>query len=469
MTRPFRSGDVEATANAMRRENFYLFLRHMFPVVAPGQSLSGDDYLETLCFELKQAAETPGGRLMVTMPPRYLKSIAASFLQPAWLIGRDPKLKIIVASYGEKLTQNHARMFGAVVASRRYQRVFPHMSAKPKVNSVTEFTTAAGGGRRTATVGGAITGIGADLIIIDDIMKASDASSEAAREEARRYHDETLYSRLNNKAEGSIIVVQQRLHQDDLIAHLLEKGTYRHLNLPALAERPAQNDLYNGFTWSRDVGDPLAPGRENTAALDIIRGDVGEAAFRTQYQQDPASAGSPMLDFFKVRVLDKSASDIRILKTVQAWDTAVKDGPNCDYSVGMTFGWDDGRWVLLDVQRRRMNFADLKACARKMYEKWQPELAIVEDSANGSALYVDLRGEGILIKPFGVSGSKEERFSVAAEWLESGKIALLRNTDYFEDLRRELLGFPQGRFDDQVDTISLFVRRARIRAPMDRR
>ncbi len=415
MTRPFGPNDLEAAANAMRRENFYLFLRHMFPVVAPGQRLSGDDYLETLCFELQQAAETSGGRLMVTMPPRYLKSIAASVLQPAWLIGRDPKLKVIVASYGEKLTQNLSRMFQTVVTSKRYLRVFPHMSAKPKVNSVTEFTTAAGGGRRTATVGGAITGIGADLIIIDDIMKANDASSEAAREEARRFHDETLYSRLNNKAEGSIIVVQQRLHQDDLIAHLQEKGTYRHLNLPAIAERPAQHDLYNGYTWSREAGDPLAPEREDREALDFIRGDVGEAAFRTQYLQDPASAGSSMLDFSKVLVLEQSPSDIRILKTVQAWDTAVKDGPNCDYSVGMTFGWDDERWVLLEVQRRRMNFADLKACARTMYGKWRPDLAIVEDSANGTALYVELRGEGILITPFGVSGSKEERFAVAAD------------------------------------------------------
>lgn len=164
---------------------------------------------------------------------------------------------------------------------------------------------------------------------------------------------------------GSVIVVQQRLHQDDLIAHLLEKGTFRHVNFPAIAEKEETYRLYYNYNWTREKGEALAAGREGIDVLGQIKADMGEAAFRTQYQQDPASVGSTMLDFSKVTVLDGDGGDIRPLKVVQIWDTAIKDGPNCDYSVGITFACDDEMWIVLDVVRRRMKFGDLKAAARQ--------------------------------------------------------------------------------------------------------
>lgn len=460
-------GDIARQVNVMRRINFFIFLRDAFKIVSAGRTLSEDTYVETLCFELQQAALSDGGRLIITMPPRYLKSVAASVALPAWILGRDGASKVVVASYADTLAKEHARMFRTLVSSAYYRSVFPGGKVAPAVNNATDFITTFGGGRKAVTVGGSVTGMGADLIIVDDVMKASDANSEARREEARRYFDETLYTRLNDKSSGSIIVVQQRLHQDDLIAHLIEKGTFRYINLPAIAEKPAQYRLYGDFAWSRERGDLLAPSREDEHTLATIRADIGEATFRTQYQQDPASAGSTMLDFSKVAVLQQEVKDIRRLKTVQAWDTAIKDGPNCDYSVGMTFAWDDERWILLDVIRRRMNFGDLKVCVRRMYHEWKPDLVIVEDSANGSALVSDLRREELFrFKALAVNGAKEERFAVAADWLESGQLALLRNAPYFEELRRELLAFPEARHDDQVDTISLFVSRARLRRPI---
>lgn len=455
---------LTAAANAARRENFYIFLRDAFPVIAPGKILSEDQYVESLCFELQHAAATDGGRLIITMPPRYLKSIAASIALPAWILGRAGATKILVAGYADALATEHVRAFKTLVTSGYYKQVFPSARIAPAVNKASQFTTKNGGERRAVTVGGSVTGIGGDLIIIDDIMKASDASSDAMREGTRRYFDETLYTRLNDKKNGSIIVVQQRLHQDDLIAHLVEKQTFRHVNFPAIAETPESYRLYGGYYWNRDKGELLAPARENKATLDQITTELGEATFRTQYQQDPASAGSAMLDFSSVTVIEDDGSNIRCLKTVQAWDTAVKDGPNCDYSVGMTFAWDDERWVLLDVIRRRMKFGDLKASARAAQERWKPDLVLVEDSASGPALVGDMRAEERFeFKTKSVKGSKQERFAPAAEWLESGKLALLRGAPYFEELRRELLSFPEGRFDDQVDTLSLFVTRAKSR------
>lgn len=461
---------ARAVAQAVRRENFLLFLQGAFNVISPGKTLSKDPYLEALAFALQFAALEHGKRLMVTMPPRYLKSIAASIALPAWMLGRDPSMKIIVACYADTLAKDHARLFRRLVASDFYRTAFPYTSVVPVVNNATEFVTCQGGGRRAATVGGSLTGMGADLIIIDDVMKASDASSDARREEARRFHDETLYTRLNDKVQGSIIVVQQRLHQDDLIAHLKERERYEHLNLPAIADQPSSMSLYNGFTWEREQGEFLAPEHEGQAALDAIKADIGEAAFITQYQQDPASSGSSMLDFGKVSLLDDDPQDIRALKIVQTWDTAIKDGPNCDFSVGITFAWDGDRWVVLDVIRRRMNFGALKAAALAFYKKWSPDLIVVEDSANGSAMVSDLRKDkDISIKLLSPKGSKEERFSIATEYLESGKLVLLRSAGYFSVLRQELLAFPEGRFDDQVDAISLLVRRVRLPRPIQKR
>lgn len=455
-------------ADAIQRQNFYMFLKQAFRACNPDRTLSEDDYLEVMAFALQSTMETPGGRLMITLPPRYLKSFAASIALPAWLLGKKPGLKIIVANYADSLAQDHAKQFRRLITSQFYKRLFPGSAQTPATNKALEFATQAGGGRRAVTVGGSVTGLGADLIIVDDIMKASDATSDTRREEARRFFDETLYTRLNKKSEGQIIVVGQRLHQDDLIAHLLERGTFEHLNLPAIAEKPTEHPLYFDFVWNRAAGTVLAQNHEDRSALDQIRSDMGEAAFRTQYQQDPASSGGTMLDFGKVTCLDCHPASVRSLKTVQTWDTAIKDGPNCDYSVCMTFGWDDERWVVLDVFRRRMNFAALKENAIRLADKWSPARVIVEDSANGSALVWDMRGSQHYFKPLSVTGSKEERFAVAAEWLETGKLALLRPATYFDELRRELVSFPEGRFDDQVDALSLFVRRARMPRPLDR-
>ncbi|KIN79157.1 phage terminase large subunit [Sulfitobacter mediterraneus] len=459
--------DLANYAQAARRTNLHVFLSDAFGVLFPDEELSGDWYIEALCYALQTAAQQDGGRLMVTMPPRYLKSVAASVVLPAWILGKEPATKVIVASYAEALAKEQSRLFRKLVASRYYRSVFPGAGLKPKVNNATEFVTLQGGGRRAVTVGGSVTGIGADLIIVDDLMKASDANSDAMREDARRFFDETLYTRINKKASGSIVVVQQRLHQDDLIAHLQDKGTFEHLNLPAIAQISEQIPLYCGFVHEREQGDLLSHSRENEDTLAQIRRDLGEAPFCTQYLQDPEAAGSSMLDFSKVTLLDDEVADIRPLETYQVWDTAIKAETTNDYSVGITFGWDDERWVILDVIRRRMKFDALKAAGIAFHDKWKPDLVLVEDSANGSAMVTDLKKiERIYIKTLGVKGSKEERFSFAVDYLENGKLALLRKAPYFDDLRRELLAFPTSRHDDQVDAISLFVRRLRLPRPL---
>ena len=146
---------------------------------------------------------------------------------------------------------------------------------------------------------------------------------------------------------------------------------------------------------------------------------------------------------------------------VQSWDTAMKDGPRCSYSVGMTFGWhrDEERWYLLDVHRGRHSYTDLKAIIRREQDRWKPVRVIIEDTALGEPLVQELRQDARYeVKKFSVKGSKLERFLPATDWIKEGGLVIPKDADWFPDLKREILNFPATKYDDQVDALSQFNR-----------
>ena len=210
-------------ADALRRSNFYIFVIEAFHILHPGAELSKEPYLEAMCWQLQEVAEGRTQRLLVTVPPRHLKSVCTSVALVAWMLGHNPGLKVIVASYGEDLARRHATDFRKVMQSAMYRRMFPATRIEPRSNRADEMRTTRGGGRKAVSLGGAVTGFGADVIIIDDLMKAQDALSERRREEAREYFEQTLYSRLDDKRRGRIIAIQQRLHEDDFAGYLIDK------------------------------------------------------------------------------------------------------------------------------------------------------------------------------------------------------------------------------------------------------
>ena len=173
------------------------------------------------------------------MPPRSLKSICASVALPAWLLGHDPTRRIICASYAQELSVKLANDFRLVVTSDWYRRLFPHTRLDPQKNTETEVVTTARGYRLATSVGGVLTGRGADLIVIDDPMKPQDALSDTKRQAVQQWFDTTLLSRLDDQARGAILLVMQRLHVEDLAGHVLAKDGWAHLDLPAIAEAAA--------------------------------------------------------------------------------------------------------------------------------------------------------------------------------------------------------------------------------------
>ncbi|MHC4406424.1 MAG: phage terminase large subunit, partial [Planctomycetota bacterium] len=178
--------------DAALRTYLYYFVRKAFGTLHPGQSFIPARHVEAMCRELQKVADGDVRRLLITVPPRHLKSICAAVCLPAWLLGRDPGLTAIVASYGQDLAAGHARSFRSVIEAPWYRRLFPAMEVHPKRNTEMEIMTTRRGGRKAVSLGGSVTGFGADVLIVDDLMKAADAQSDIERQRAKDFYEQTL-------------------------------------------------------------------------------------------------------------------------------------------------------------------------------------------------------------------------------------------------------------------------------------
>lgn len=280
------------------------------------------------------------------------------------------------------------------------------------------------------------------------------------RQDLRDWLDNTLLSRLNDKATGRIVSIQQRLHEDDLPAYMLEKG-YRHLNLPAIAEKEEMLLTGQGRTHRRLVGDLLNPARENRDTLEQLRRDLGPVVFSAQYQQEPVTPEGNMIRMEWFGTYDEVPPRHRFLKVVQSWDTGMTAAPTSDYSVCTTWGFelDNKKWYLLEVFRKRLDFPDLRRAVLELRKRHRADKMIMEQAGSGYAIYQDLRWKGehwpIMINPV---VSKEERFNGCLGEVEAGHFLLQREASWLDDFRNELRAFPQGKHDDQIDSFSKFVK-----------
>jgi len=276
---------------AILQNDFCSFIRAIFPVVSPGAAFAPNWHVEAIAYQLTRALKGEIKRLIITVPPRSLKSICASVAFPAFVLGHDPTRRIICVSYAEALARKHANDCRALMRSTLYHRLFRNTLISNAKDTELEFATTRGGNRLATSIGGTLTGRGGNLIVIDDPLKPQDAYSEAARENAKQWYSNTLLSRLDDKTKDAIIVVMQRLHLDDLVGHLLEQEGWTHLNLPAIAESEFRVPLGPGRYHLRRVGELLHPEREPREVLDEFKRSMGSLDFAAQYQQEPVAEG----------------------------------------------------------------------------------------------------------------------------------------------------------------------------------
>ena len=281
--------------NALLRENLNAFIRKTFETVSTGDTFSANWHLEAIAYHLMLCEMGKIRRLLITLPPRSLKSISASVAFVAWVLGHDPTRKIICASYASDLAVKHSFDTRIVMGSAWYQRCFPHARLNPNKNTQHEFTTMKLGYRLATSVGGTLTGRGGNLIIVDDPHKSDEVESDIKREAVINWFRNTLVTRLNDKQSDVIIVIQQRLHEADLAGYLLEAGGWTHLNLPAIAEEDMSILVGPDKYHHRKEGDVLHPDKEPLESLNQLQEDMGSYAFAAQYQQRPAPLGGGML------------------------------------------------------------------------------------------------------------------------------------------------------------------------------
>ena len=411
-----------------------------------------------MCHALEEVRTGSTRRLVITIPPRHLKSIATAVAYPAYLLGHDPGCKILVASYSLDLARKHSDDFRTILESDWYCRLFPQTRITPRGTRGEEIRTTSGGVRKAVSTGGAVTGFGADYVIVDDLLKAQDAASDTERERAKTYLDGSLLTRLNNPERGRIIAIQQRLHEDDPAGYLLSKGVYRHLNLPAIAEEDEAIATGPGTLHQREKGSALFPQRFDLGVLERLRREMGTAAFTMQFQQNPISPEGSQLRWEWFGTYDECPDRAWFQLVVISWDAGMSADPKSDYSVATIWGFRENRWYLLSVFRDRLDYPELKRAVMHLGEDWKADIVLIEKAATGIPLLQEchprMRSRFRAVIP---CEDKEVRFNAACAPIEAGRVLLPREAPWLADFRREMMGFPRTKHDDQADSVSQFL------------
>ncbi|MDR0571385.1 MAG: phage terminase large subunit [Rickettsiales bacterium] len=430
------------------------FTQRCFYTINYGVKYQHNWHVDAITSALEEAYKGNIKKLIINMPPRYLKSICVSVSFPAWVLGKNPEKRIIVASYSEKLSLKHSLDTRSIVGSDFFKNIFRDCIISDGQNEKYKFVTTKNGFRFATSVGGTLTGEGGDILIVDDPHNPQQVLSKTYREKVLDWFCNTFSSRLNDKKKGVIIVVMQRLHNEDLSGYLLKKGGWIHLNLQAINEEEKIINLGN-FTRILKQGEILFEAREGLEELEQIKNDMGIYNFNAQYQQKPLTTGNGMI---KREWLLKYNKDIDFCCIYLSFDTAIKTGNNNDPTVCTVWGKFENNFYLICVVRKWLEYPELKREALKLMSVYNPSAVLIEDKVSGQSLIQDLKRETTYnIIPIKVSKDKITRFASITPFFESGRIFILENSVWVYDYEYELLSFPHGEHDDQVDSTSQFL------------
>jgi predicted phage terminase large subunit-like protein len=445
--------------NFVLRHDFMSFLERSFYELKPGARLHLGKYIEVMASKLEACRQGKIKRLIINLPPRHLKSHAASVAFVAWLLGHDPSLNIICVSYGKDLADDMARRCRTLMNSAFFKELFPTRLATDR-QALDNFGTTANGSRIATSVGGVLTGRGADFIIIDDPLKPDEALSDTQRPAVNGWLDNTLLSRLDDKGKGCIIIVMQRLHQDDLVGHVMEQEKWDVVSFPAIAEEDESFLIENAFgkkLFIRRAGDLLDPSRESLVTLGNIRKSLGDYNFSAQYQQNPVPKGGNVIKTEWLRYCDPNSWPKHFTFTLLSLDTANKASELNNYSVGTIWGYYRDHFYLRHVMRKRLEYPDLKREVTALVKEFGVSKILIEDKASGTQLIQDLRRDGLLgIEAYEPPSNMDKHMRLRAQTtaFEEGRVILPLAAPWLDLFVKELTGFPGGKYSDQVDSTS---------------
>ncbi|HVX35067.1 MAG TPA: hypothetical protein VHC71_02490 [Hyphomicrobium sp.] len=371
--------------SAAARGDFVTFVRLCFFILSPTAKLLMNGHIKAIAFQLEEIRLGRRKRLIISVPPRHLKSIITSVAYPAFILGQDPSKAIIVASYAADLAIKHGNDFRTVMESAIYQKIFPNVQIAK--NTETELTTTLGGCRIATSIDGLITGRGCDIAIIDDPLKPNEALSAPRRKRVNNWYYQTFLSRMNDPRNAAIILVMQRLHQDDLAGTLLRSSEDGfQLKLPAIATCNETIQVEPNLFYERREGEALHEECMSLEELNKLRDQVGSDTWQAQYQQEPVPPGGNMIKRDWVQrytALPPRKPGSRIIQSI---DTAIKAGPRNDYSAVTTLLLQDHCYWVIEVDRKQLDYPLLKSFVLGHAQKHQPDKILIEDAGTGSAL-----------------------------------------------------------------------------------
>ena len=409
-------------------------------------------------------------RLIINMPPRHTKSEFASYLLPAWFLGKFPGKKVIQCSNTGELAVGFGRKVRNLVDSEVYHDIFPELTLQADSKAAGRWNTSKGGDYFAIGVGGTVTGKGADVLIIDDPHSEQEAAMAASNPEIydKVYEWYTSGPRQRLQPGGAIVIVMTRWASRDLTGQVLKSAAQRSgeewevIEFPAIL--PSGSSLWPEF-WALDE-------------LEALREELPNSKWQAQYQQNPIGNESAIIkrDWWKWWEKDDPPHCDYVLQT---WDTAFEKTQRADYSAGTTWGVfnlheDHGapNIILLNTYKKRVEYPDLKKDVLREYNEYEPDGVLIEKKASGAPLIYELRAMGIPVQEFtpGKGQDKIARLNAVSDIIASGKVWIPR-TRWAEELVDEVASFPSGEHDDLVDATTLALMRFRqggfLRLPSD--
>ena len=439
-------------------DNFYEFVKAIWPDFIHGE------HHRKMAAAFDDIASGKLKRLIINMPPRHTKSEFASHLFPAYLLGKNPKLKIIEATHTADLAINFGRKVRDLIDTEEYAGIFPRTELKADSRSAGKWLTSQGGEYYASGIGGALAGRGADLFIIDDPHSEQDAFSDRALEEAYDWFMTGPRQRL--QPGGAIVIVMTRWSKKDLTGKLVRKMTQ---------EKAADQWKVIEFPAILPSGNPLWPEFWKLDELETIRASVPPSKWAAQYMQRPTGEGISIIpkEWFNIWPNDNPPNCEYL---IQSYDTAFLKNERADFTAITTWGvfypegkindelysGEEAHLILLDCIKERFDFPELKREAMRLYEHWEPDTVIIETKASGIPLTQELRRLGIPINTYSPNRGQDKiaRLNSVSPIFQDGKIWVPDNR-WAEELMEEVTDFPNGEHDDLVDATTLALMRFR--------
>jgi len=432
------------------RDSFMEYIRHIWPGFIEG------DHHRLIADKLTRVAKGELKRLIVNMPPRHTKSEFASIYFPSWMMGLKPDLKIMQTTHTADLSINFGRKVRNLMDTDEYKGIFPEASLAADSKSAGKWQTGGGGEYFAAGVGGAIAGRGADLLIIDDPHSEQDAMSLPLLDSCYEWYTSGPRQRL--QPGGTIVIVMTRWSTADLTGRLLSRQTENNADQWEVVELPAVFE---------DSGNVLWPEFWKREELDAVKASIPVSKWNAQYQQNPTSEEGAIIkrEWWKLWEKDDPPPCSYI---IQSYDTAFSKKETADYSAITTWGVfspSDGAGeaiILLDAQKGRWDFPELKAVAQEQYNEFEPDMVLIEAQASGTPLTHELRAMGIPVVNYRPSrgNDKMTRVHAVSPVFEAGMVWAPDHV-FADEVIEECAAFPFAPHDDYVDTTTQAILRFR--------